>query len=301
MNQAVTHALQNSRLGQRLIRGSVTRAVQRALPPRLKIALQFYYHFGYLPNLRHPTTYSEKIQHRKLHDRDPRLAPLIDKIAAKDLVADVIDANWIIPTLWSGADPAHIPFDSLTPPYVVKANHASNCNLFVLDAETLDPGAIRAEAARWLKINHARYAHEWAYSQVEPALLIEPYIGETTSRPVDLKFLVFHGKVHHIEVCVERDAKDMRWIAFDRDWFWQPILRTGRFEQADKALKPPQNLAAMIEAAEALAAPFSFVRVDFYEVAGRPLFGEMTFYPDAGYSAEYSTEFDRELGERWRL
>jgi hypothetical protein len=136
---------------------------------------------------------------------------------------------------------------------------------------------------------------------VEPALLIEPYIGESTSLPVDLKFLVFHGTVHYVEVCVERGADDMRWISFDRDWVWQPILRTGCFEQADMKLKPPLNLAAMIAAAEALAAPFSFARVDFYEVDGRPLFGEITFYPDAGYSDDYPIDFDRALGELWRI
>lgn len=294
MIRSVANVVTTSALGERLAKGKLSRSIQGALPPRLKIALQFSYHLGYVPNLRQPMTLNEKIQYRKLYDRDPRLAPLIDKIAVKDVVADVLGSDWIIPTLWSGTDPALIPFDTLIPPYVVKANHTSNCNLFVLDVETLDPGSIRAQAAPWLRIDHARYAHEWAYSMVTPAILIEPFIGDTTSLPIDLKFYVFHGRVHYIEVCVERGTVNKRFVYFDRDWIWQPVS-----EHVEVA--PPRNLTAMIEAAETLAAPFGFARVDFYEVDERPLFGEITFYPSAGYDVDHSLDFDRALGALWQL
>ena len=45
---------------------------------------------------------------------------------------------------------------------------------------------------------------------------------------------------------------------------------------------PPASLVRLLAAAETLAARFDFVRVDFYEIGGRPLFGEMTFYPGSG-------------------
>ncbi|HVI90125.1 MAG TPA: ATP-grasp fold amidoligase family protein [Dongiaceae bacterium] len=44
-------------------------------------------------------------------------------------------------------------------------------------------------------------------------------------------------------------------------------------------------------------AGFSFVRVDLYAVDGRPLFGELTFFPDAGYAYLNPPAFDRRLGE----
>lgn len=300
MNRIASHGFHTSTLSRRFVHSPVGRTIVRTLPPRLTISLQFYYRLGYFPNLRRPATFNEKIQHRKLYDRDPRMAPLIDKIAAKDIVAGVIGSDWIIPTLWSGRDPAHIPFDKLTPPYVVKASHTSNCNLFVFDGEAVDRAHIQAQAARWLKVDHASYAHEWAYSQVSPGLLIEPYIGRITSLPVDLKFYVFHGKVHYIEVCVDRGTENKRWIYFDRDWVWQPVSPADEAD-ADMKVNPPESLTAMIDAAEALGAPFGFARVDFYEVDERPLFGEITFYPDAGYDSDHSANFNRVLGELWRL
>ena len=40
------------------------------------------------------------------------------------------------------------------------------------------------------------------------------------------------------------------------------------------------NLETMISAARALSQGFPFVRVDFYSMGVRVIFGEMTWYPD---------------------
>jgi len=39
------------------------------------------------------------------------------------------------------------------------------------------------------------------------------------------------------------------------------------------------------------------VRVDLYAVDGRPLFGELTFFPDASYAYLSPPAFDRRSGE----
>ena len=44
-----------------------------------------------------------------------------------------------------------------------------------------------------------------------------------------------------------------------------------------------------------LSSPFPFVRVDFYEIDGKPVFGEMTFTPGM---QETSIEFAKSLGSR---
>ena len=56
----------------------------------------------------------------------------------------------------------------------------------------------------------------------------------------------------------------------------------------------------MIDAAEELGRDFDFVRVDFYEVDGRPRFGEMTFYPGSGLEPVEPPWLDLEMGRQWR-
>ena len=48
-----------------------------------------------------------------------------------------------------------------------------------------------------------------------------------------------------------------------------------------------------------MADGFRFVRVDLYDLPQRPLFGEMTFSPEAGLCRFEPAGFDLELGESW--
>ena len=50
----------------------------------------------------------------------------------------------------------------------------------------------------------------------------------------------------------------------------------------------------MQEMAAALSAKFAFCRVDFYEINGKPIFGEMTFTP--GFDT-FTQAFQEELGK----
>jgi hypothetical protein len=41
-----------------------------------------------------------------------------------------------------------------------------------------------------------------------------------------------------------------------------------------------------------------FVRADFYDIAGRPISGELTYYPDSGTARFEPPEYDRH-GAMW--
>ena len=69
------------------------------LPARAHVVIDQFRIHGRLPNLKHPTTFSEKIAYRMLYDRDPRIPPLVDKIAAKEQMAARFGQDFIIPTL----------------------------------------------------------------------------------------------------------------------------------------------------------------------------------------------------------
>jgi hypothetical protein len=56
----------------------------------------------------------------------------------------------------------------------------------------------------------------------------------------------------------------------------------------------------MLWIAERIGQEFTFVRVDMYEVEGRPYVGELTFTPTAGYHRLDPPETDLMLGQLWR-
>ena len=69
-----------------------------------------------------------------------------------------------------------------------------------------------------------------------------------------------------------------------------------KYTKIKQNLKQPKNYQQMIEFAELLSKNIPFVRVDFYEVKGKVYFGEMTFYPNSGFTEFYPENWDEILG-----
>ncbi len=257
---------------------------------RLRIMLTYLWRHRRLPKLAAPELFSELIQQRKLFDRDERLSLLADKLRVKDHVADLLGTQWVIPTLWHGSE---LPMAPIWPrPFVLKSRHGCNQRAFVRTGFE-DWTRIRNAAARWLRAPYGIWLDEWAYRGIPRGLLVEPFIGQADRLPIDYKLFVFGGRVAYIQVHLDREGRH-RWVVLDRGW------RRVSAPTADDDPPRPVSLAAMIEAAEALAQGFDFVRVDLYEVAGCPLFGEMTFYPGSGLYPFDPLALDRAMGAHWR-
>ena len=69
----------------------------------------------------------------------------------------------------------------------------------------------------------------------------------------------------------------------------------------DDVIPKPRNLKQMLEIAEKLAAPFPVVRVDLYNIAGRIVFGEMTFTSLGGLMNFYTEAFLKMTGDMIKL
>ncbi len=255
----------------------------------LRVNLTYRSRHGRWPDLRNPTTFTELIHVRKLYDRDARMPVLADKVRAKIFAADRLGADWIIPTLWHGIV---LPEASQWPaPFVVKSRHGCNQRAFVRTGVE-DWQTIRRRAAGWMRTSYGSWLDEWAYSQIPRGILVEPFVGENGTLPVDWKIYAFGGRACFIQVHLDRETRH-RWIVMDRNW--QRVSAPSN--EADPS--PPASLTEMLAAAEELATGFDFVRVDFYEIAERPIFGEMTFYPGSGLDPFDPVALDRKMGKLW--
>ena len=254
---------------------------------RLRIGLTYLWRHGRLPNLATPTRFTELVQVRKLRDRDPRMPPFSDKVAAKSLVANTLGREWVIPMLWSGTElPADPPVKGSV---VVKSRHGCNQNAFIRNGGA-DWSMARSSSVKWMRRQYGWWLDEWAYAQIPRGLLIEPLIGPACQLPLDYKIYVFGGHATHVQVHLDRE-RDHHWVLHDRDW--RPVSSDA------PAICRPSALLAMLAAAEELAAGFDFVRVDFYQPGDQPLFGEMSFYPGSGLDPFKLPEMDEVLGDLW--
>lgn len=260
----------------------------------LFIRLAFFCSMKRMPNLRNPRTFNEKLQWLKFHDRNPLYTKLVDKAEIKPWVAERIGWECVVPTLgvWNSFD--DIDFDSLPGRFVLKCTHDSGGLAICHDRATFDMTAARRKIERSLSRNYYWVGREWPYKDVKPRVLAEEYLDAGESGMTDYKLMCFGGHARCAFTCTGRAEGDLRVDFFDLDWNHLPFTR--HYPNADIPPAAPSLLREMVELSERLAESIPFVRVDFYEVAGKLYFGEMTFYPGSGLEEFDPEEWDERLG-----
>jgi TupA-like ATPgrasp len=250
-----------------------------------------------LRSLINPRTFNERVQREKIFNRDPRLPLREDKIVVKDFVRQRLGGDWLTPTLWHGEYLPPLEQRNWPLPFVLKANNGCGWNVFARQRLDLDWPQIESIVANWRRAPFGVDMGEWLYGKIKPALLVEPFIGERSELPIDYKLWVFGGRVEFIQVITDREYEHKATM-FDTAWKRLPF--THGFPVDPRSIEKPVSLNRMINAATILAEDFPFVRVDFYEIADQPKFGEMTFYPGSGIDRFDPPKWDAEAGKLWR-
>jgi len=76
---------------------------------------------------------------------------------------------------------------------------------------------------------------------------------------------------------------------------WNNISQHLSMHKGELNISQPLSIVSMIDACKILGAEFPYVRIDFYEVNGKPYLGEMTFTTGYGY---FTNEYYNYLGEK---
>lgn len=255
-------------------------------------------------NLDAPTSFNEKLQWLKLHDRNPLYTTLVDKVRVKTWVADRIGSEYVTPTLaiWNSAE--DIDVDELPERFVLKTNHDNGSIVICRDKKIFDIWSAREKLRDHLTRNFFYEAgREWPYKNVQPLVFAEEYLDDSSSGSnlpagmVDYKFYCFNGLPQFLYVSKGlEDHSTARISFFDISWNRMPFCRSD-FAPFEDVPDMPGCLQEMIEISKELSKGIPFVRVDLFEYHGTPRFSEMTFYPKSGYMKFNPEEWDYKIGD----
>lgn len=246
-------------------------------------------------DIRHPLRFNEKLQFLKLYDRRAEYTGMVDKYAVRKYIRDKIGAEYLIPLLHVYGAAEEIDWDALPESFVLKCTHGSGFNIICTDKARLDIRAAKRSLKRWMKTNYYYLEREWPYKDVRPQILCEPFLSDGGGTPDDYKVLCFDGEAKLIEHHRARyrdhtqDFYDIRWN--------RKNMSDGAPMSDHAAAKPPQ-LGEMLALSEKLAQGIRHVRVDWYVVAGRLYFGEITFYDGSGFTT-FANDADNYLLGSW--
>ena len=264
-----------------------------------KLVRLFVQRVGYWPNFANPGTHNEKVNWRKLFDRNPEFARYQDKLLARDIVESRCPEISLPNILWVGADPNAIPFDDIDRPVVIKTNHGCGYNYFVRDPHNVD----RLDAVlffnRCINERWGQDMYEWAYEAIEPKIYIEEMLvsddGDLERR---YKASVFSGIMRMSQIAVP-DGEDERRSYFNED---------GEIIDAKPVAHPKPSQIARLPIhdtidhyATLLCRDFDALRADFFVHDGKAYFNEFTIYPGSGITRFSPREFDFERGKYWDI
>lgn len=265
------------------------------------LKLTYRIRFGTKLHLENPVTFNEKLQWLKLHDRNPDYIKMVDKVLAKEYVAGLIGDEHIIPTLGVYDSFDEIDFEKLPNQFVLKCNHDSGSIVICKDKSKFDMNKARKRLTKGLETDAFYWGREWPYKNVKRKILAEAYMEDEDSEELrDYKLMVFKGKVKSSFTGSEPFSADgLKITFFDTDWKEMPFER--HYPKNRQEIRKPLNYDEMVRLAQKLAKDIPFDRVDFYEVAGKTYFGEISLYPGSGWEEFTPSEWDKTLGSWIKL
>lgn len=273
------------------------------IPDSVMIKLQYRIKTGRRLNLTNPQRYTEKLQWLKINYRNEIMLRCVDKFEVRQVVLQRGYGHVLNDVYGVYDDPEEINFDLLPKSFVLKDTLGSGGNsvILVYDKSKENYETIKEQLRKWVSIteNKKNPGREWVYEGRKHRIIVEKMLikSETEDLP-DYKFFCFDGKVRYIYMMENYTQHHEEGVL----GFLTPdfiLLPAHRKDFKPMLVQPhkPENLNEMIEVAEKLSEGFPHVRVDLYNINGKVVFGELTFFNASGYTLFDPDEFDFELGK----
>lgn len=272
------------------------------VPDGIMLRIQYFIKLHRWLHLKNPVRFTEWLQWYKAFYRNIEMPQCTDKYLVRDFVEKKLGTNKYLNTLYMVYnDASDIDFASLPNRYVIKTTDGGNGdNVFICrNKEDINVGDVIRKVNSWRHKHYENLSREWAYTgAANSKIIVEEYLEDVDSLDGsidDYKFLCFNGKFEYLWIDKNRYSDHRRGF-WNKDLEFLPNVVSDH-PTFDVPPILPNNIDEMIELSEKLSSSFLFARVDWYNIKGKIVFGEITFYPWSGYVQYNPDEFDFELGK----
>ncbi len=272
------------------------------IPSDKLLSYRYKKKFGVAPDLKNPKSYNEKLIWIMLNWENETAKKCADKYLVRDYVKQKVGEH-ILNDLYQVVDKAEqIDFETLPDKFVIKSTQGCGMNYICTDKSKLTKKEVVKNLKGYTSLNYFySKSRECIYKDMQPRIIIEKFLGEVGQVPKDYKIYCFNGEPFMIQVDIDRFQQSHRENYYDTEWNLLDIEDLDCPSDTSKVEKEPKVLAEMLKYAKLLSADFPQVRVDFYVVEDKVVFGELTFSTAAGATNWSSKEFDIELGKKFEL
>ena len=265
----------------------------------------YRYYFDHDINWENPKDFVEKTFWLLLNTDTSEWTRCADKYLVRDYLKECGLEELLIPMLGKWDNANEIDFQKLPSQFIIKTNHSSGTNIIVKDKSKLDVVKTRRLLNNWLTIPYGYSGMQLHYTRIKPCIIAEELLNADEEQRklsprslIDYKFFCCDGEPVCVWVAYNRthsDGVDMS--LYDLDWKKHPefVVTSNYYTYSDVDIPKPKSLEKMISAARVLSKRFPEVRVDFYEVDGKPYFGELTFTSSWGF---FTYDFYDYLGSK---
>ena len=252
---------------------------------------------GFNLNLDNPKTIQDKLNWLKIYDSTPLKTKCADKIKLREYCKEKIGEDLCIPILFVYDKTDDIDWNKLPNRFVIKCNHGSGMNIIVKDKEKANKIDIVKKLNTFMKDDFAFHVgYEMHYHNIPHKIFVEEYMTDDkqSASLLDYKFWCFNGTPRFMTV---NDGNGHGRMNFYDVNFNKIDLERTDFKAMITSPEKPKTFEKMLEYAKILSKDFKFVRVDFYEIAGKLFLGELTFTPGAGFFKFKNPENDKKVGD----
>lgn len=276
----------------------------KLIPWQLRDYIRFYKIYGKAPNISNPKTLNEKILYRKKHQsQNPLFTLLADKYLVRQYVEDKIGSEYLI-NLVDVVDSMDVGKVILNiddyKGCVIKPNHASG-RVYIVPSEVSEQDLAKLEKTmkKWMSTDYSKRHGEMQYRDIERKILIEEFIGDRDTLPIDYKIHLFKKSYaeynYVIEVLTNRAENEMR------STFFVNNLEDAYLGHYEINKHEKEILIEAINLSKTLLDDLDYARIDWYIIKEQLLFGEITLTPFAGLDKNLKGDLDSIMGNFWNL